>query len=185
MMLLGGRNLKTVLTLILVLAAAADAIPEAVQLGPYNLSFDLNTSMSYQVAVEKPVMAVGMGNNMGNTYGLSVKGNDSLISIFITGNQDLRHANYLANRAVVEGFLVDAKCTNINITDEVIDNHVAALGGGLMPSGKVIFAASYSPDATSVNDGYMGKTICRLFSTFPLEETRELLRSIHVEVSDS
>ncbi len=165
------------LLLILALAGIACAATESYSLGPFVLSFDLNSTIPYTVSTERPLDAAG-GSLI---YGLSIRSNDGLIYIAITYNPDLRPATFEANRAIVQSFLQEMGCTDLNITREIIDAHQAAIGGGLLPSGRVLYCASYSPDGTTEEGALEGRTNCRLLSTFPLAETANLLRSIHVE----
>jgi len=162
---------------ILTLASVASAAMESYEMGPFLISFDLNSTARYSVSAERTLDADGGGK----IYGLSVSSNDGLIYIAITHNPDPRPATFEANMAIVLVFLQEAGCTDLNITQEVIDSHLAALGGGILPSGRILYCASYSPDGTTADGALEGRSNCRLFSTFPLAETANLLRSIHVE----
>ena len=88
------------LLLILALAGIACAATESYSLGPFVLSFDLNSTIPYTVSTERPLDAAG-GSLI---YGLSIRSNDGLIYIAITYNPDLRPATFEANRAIVQPF---------------------------------------------------------------------------------
>jgi hypothetical protein len=55
------------------------------------------------------------------------------------------------------------------------------LGGGYLTSNNPVFVASYSPDGFMNDTVMLLKYHCRLASTFPVEETRSLLQTIHVQ----
>lgn len=168
------------------ISQSASSEPVVRELGPYNISFDLNTSMPYTVVVDEPVRSIQKGRSY-ITYGLSVRGDDSSIWIFVTDYVGIEYGKKLVevpldnDWKIVNDFLTEQGCSNINITETVIDGTVGALGGGILPSDRVIFCASYAPEGVFVQGRHLVTTNCRLFSTFPADETASLLGTIHVE----
>lgn len=184
------RASRSVIALIIVLSASllqpASAEPVVRDLGPFRVSFDLNTSMSYTVVVDEPVRSLQKGKSY-ITYVFGVKGEDSSIWIFVTDYVGMEYGKKLVevpldnDWKLVNDFLTEQGCSHINITETVIDGTVGALGGGILPSDKVIFCASYAPEGVFIQGKQLVTSNCRLFSTFPANETANLLQSIHVE----
>jgi len=185
------RASRSVIALIIVLSAIllsqpTSAEPVVRDLGPFQVSFDLNTSMPYTVAVDEPVRSIQKGRSY-ITYGLGVRGDDSTIWIFVTDYVGIEYGKKLVevpldnDWKIVNDFLTEQGCSNINITETVIDGTVGALGGGILPSDRVIFCASYAPEGVFAQGRQLVTANCRLFSTFPADETASLLGTIHVE----
>ncbi|MGB9902909.1 MAG: hypothetical protein ACPLOT_08005 [Methanothrix sp.] len=179
------RASRSVAMLLIVLSAitfSQSASPEPVvrDLGPFRVSFDLNTSIPYTVVVDEPVRSILKGRSY-ITYGLGVKGEESSIWIFVTDYGKILEVPLDNDWKLVNDFLTEQGCSRINITETVIDGTVGALGGGILPSDRVIFCASYAPEGVFVQGKHLVTTNCRLYSTFPADETVSLLDSIHVE----
>lgn len=179
------RASRSVIALLIVLSAitilqSASSEPVVRELGPFRVSFDLNTSIPYTVVVDEPVRSLLKGRSY-ITYGLGVKGQDSSIWIFVTDYGKIFEVPLDNDWKLVSDFLTEQGCSRINITETVIDGTVGALGGGVLPSERIIFCASYAPEGVFVQGKHLVTTNCRLFSTFPADETVNLLESIHVE----
>lgn len=179
------RASRSVTALLIVLSAltlsqSGSSVPVVRELGPYNISFDLNTSIPYTVVVEEPVRSLVKGRSY-ITYGLGVKGQESSIWIFVTDYGKILEVPLDNDWKIVSDFLSEQGCSRINITETVIDGTVGALGGGVLPSDRIIFCASYAPEGVFVEGKHLVTTNCRLFSTFPADATVSLLESIHVE----
>lgn len=179
------RASRSVIALLIVLSAitilqSASSEPVVRELGPFRVSFDLNTSIPYTVVVDEPVRSLLKGRSY-ITYGLGVKGQDSSIWIFVTDYGKILEVPLDNDWKLVSDFLTEQGCSRINITETVIDGTVGALGGGVLPSERIIFCASYAPEGVFVQGKHLVTTNCRLFSTFPADETVNLLESIHVE----
>lgn len=179
------RASRSVIALLIVLSAitilqSASSEPVVRELGPFRVSFDLNTSIPYTVMVDEPVRSLLKGRSY-ITYGLGVKGQESSIWIFVTDYGKILEVPLDNDWKLVSDFLTEQGCSRINITETVIDGTVGALGGGVLPSERIIFCASYAPEGVFVQGKHLVTTNCRLFSTFPADETVNLLESIHVE----
>ena len=186
-------RVKLILLLVLSLAAPAFAAYESGPVGPYNVSFDMNTTMEYRVIVEAPTRGVtSLGVNF-ERYNLTIDSADNLAWLVLTRYEEPMVANISANEYIVYSALISAGADKPSLYQPLIDGKPGVLGNfrferqflgqGQYQEGDLVVAASYSPDAGVYEDGvYRGRTDCRVISTFPWEITRDLLYTLHVEV---
>jgi hypothetical protein len=186
-------RVELILVLVLSLAAPAFAAYESGPVGPYNVSFDMNTTTEYRVIVEAPSKGItSIGVNFAR-YNLTVDSADYLAWLILTRYEEPMVANISANEYIVYSALLSAGADKPNLYQPLIDGKPAVLGNfrferqflgqGQYQEGDLIVAASYSPDARIWEDGvYRGRTDCRVISTFPWEIIRDLLNTLHVEV---
>ncbi|MFA6371901.1 MAG: hypothetical protein WCW68_04690 [Methanothrix sp.] len=184
---------ELILLLVLSMAAPAFASYESGPVGPYNVSFDMNTTMEYRVIVEAPSSGVtSLGVNFVR-YNLTIDSADYLAWLILTRYDEPMVANITANEYIVYNALIDAGADKPNLYQPLIDGKPGVLGNfrferqflgqGQYQEGDLVVAASYSPDGRAYGDGvYRGRTDCRVISTFPWEIVRDLLNTLHVEV---
>jgi hypothetical protein len=168
---------------ILALAGMAAAYHEAGKVGPYNVSFEMNTTEDYRVIVETTPMEGVMPYGIDYiNYNLTVDSPDSFAYLFITRYNGSMDTSINANHQIVSDLLADLACADPKIFQPLIDGHAGVLGYCEFPSGVLVTCASYSPDAVGESMSPWGMTNCRYLSTFPWETTRDMLASLHVEV---
>lgn len=190
--LLGGKKCRWSLLActILILVLSWHASPSLAKLdfgplGPYNLSFDLNTSGEYEIKAEKPYTAKTPDGIGFTQYNLSVHQGGQFMYIFLIEYHNLTRADYYINRRVVNDLLVRLKTSDIQIFYEIIDGHDGAFGAGQEDSGRVIFLASYYPDSMEVGEDIIGRLNLRMLSTFSYETTVSFLNSVQVQISST
>lgn len=190
--------MRAELILILVLGLASFTAPalayyESGPVGPYNVSFNMNTTKDYRVIVEAPTRGT---NSMGvkfDRYNLTIDSADNFAWLILTHYEEPMVANITANGYIVYSALLSAGADKPSLYQPLIDGKPAVLGNfrferqflgqGQYQEGDLIVAASYSPDGRMYEDGvYRGRTDCRVISTFPWEIIRDLLYTLHVEV---
>ena len=181
------------LLLVLCLVPQAFAAHEAGPVGPYNLSFDMNTTMDYTVIVEP--------SSSGQTplgidfvrYNVTVDSDDYAAWLILTRFEEPIVANISDSEYIVYGALINSGADRPNLYPVLIDGQPAVvgnfrferqfLGQGRYQEGDLVVAAAYSPDARLYEDGnYWGRNDCRVISTYPWEIIRDLLYTLHVEV---
>jgi hypothetical protein len=189
--------MRAELILILVLGLASFAAPafasyESGPVGPYNVSFNMNTTKEYRVIVEAPTHGItSLGVNF-ERYNLTIDSADYLALLILTRYEEPMVANITANGYIVYSALISAGADKPSLYQPMIDGKPGVLGNfrferqflgqGKYQEGDLIVAASYSPDARIYEDGvYRGRTDCRVISTFPWEIIRDLLYTLHVE----
>ncbi|OPY54299.1 MAG: hypothetical protein A4E49_01118 [Methanosaeta sp. PtaU1.Bin112] len=175
------------------LTAPAHAYNESGPVGPYNVSFVMNTTLDYKVIVEAPTRGVTSMGVKFDRYNLTIDSADYFAWLILTRYEEPMVANITANEYIVYSALISAGADKPNLYPLTIDGKPASLGNfrferqflgqGQYQEGDLIVAASYSPDARISEDGvYRGKTDCRIISTFPWEIIRDLIYTLHVEV---
>jgi hypothetical protein len=185
--------IELILLLVLSLAAPAFAAYESGPVGPYNVSFDMNTTMEYRVVVEAPSSGVTtLGVNFAR-YNLTIDSADYYAWLILTRYEEPMVANISANEYIVYSALLNAGGDKPNLYQRSIDGKPGVLGNfrferqflgqGQYQEGDLVVAAIYSPDAKIYEDGvYRGRTDCRVISTFPREIITYMLYTLHVEV---
>ena len=181
------------LLLVLCLAQPALASHESGPVGPYNLSFDMNTTMDYRVIVEPSSRGqTSLGVDF-IRYNMTIDSDNYAAWIVLTRYEEPMVANVTANEYIVYSALIDSGADRPNLYQVQIDGQPAVvgnfryekqfLGEGRYQEGDLVVAAAYSPDARLYEDGsYWGKNDCRVISTYPWEIIRDLLHTLHVEL---
>lgn len=183
---------ELILLLMLTLTAPAFAAHESGPIGPYNVSFDMNTTTKYTVTVEAPTSDITADGVNFTRYNLTVSDTDYFLWIVLTRYEKPMLANITANEIIVWNALLNAGADQPNLFQPQIDGQPGVLGNfrfknqnlgqGQYKQGDLIVAASYSPDGRVYEDGvYRGRTDCRVISTYPWEVIRDMLNSLHVE----
>jgi hypothetical protein len=190
-----GKLFSLTLLLVLELASSASAAHESGPVGPYNVSFDMNTTEDYTVVVEALTQGLTSDGINFTRYNLTVDGSDHFIFLILTRYDVPMLANTTANAYIVWDALMNAGADEPTIYQPLIDGKPGVLGnfrferqdlgGGRYEEGDLIVAASYSPDGREYEDGiYRGNTDCRVISTFPWEVMRDMLNTLHIEVPE-
>ena len=183
---------ESILLLMILLAAPAYAAHESGPIGPYNISFDMNTTVEYTVIVEAPTIGVTSTGINFTRYNLTIDSTDYFAWLILTRYDEPMVANITANEDIVWNALQAAGADKPNLYQPLIDGQPGVLGNfrfkkqdlgqGRSLQGDLVVAASYSPDGSLGNDGvYRGRTDCRIISTYPWEVIRDLLYSLHVD----
>lgn len=184
---------ELILILMLTLTAPAFAAHESGPVGPYNVSFDINTTEKYKVIVEAPTSGITSQGVNFTRYNLTVDSTDYFLWLILTRYEEPMLANITANEIIVWNALLNAGADQPNLFQPQIDGQPGVLGNFRFPNqnlgqgqykqGDLIVAASYSPDGRVYEDGvYKGKTECAVISTFPWEVIRDMLNSLRVVV---
>ncbi|MDM7912516.1 MAG: hypothetical protein QUS09_05400 [Methanotrichaceae archaeon] len=174
---------ELILALMLVLVSPGWAAHETVMLGPYNVSFDMNTTMQYQIFTEPPTTGVTSSGFKFVRYNMSIETADYFASVILTGYEKPMLASINANKEIVEAALMATGCERPELFQPLMDGQPGVLGRCKLEGGNVLVISSYSPDgAVRENGEYSGQTDCRVMSIFPWEITRDMLYTMHVEV---
>jgi hypothetical protein len=178
-------KLLLAIALVLMLSTLAAAVPESSQLGPYVVTFDMNTNSQHQVKVIPPVQipsATIYGVQIftdNNTYAvLSIREYASPIDSTLGLYKEL----FAMNEAL--GYF-----NTTNAVDRTIDGHDGFLltsepipQNTGVPAGTKHFRASYWTDSTKCPCGpvSVGTTRIDIASAYPQDATENLLNSLHV-----
>ncbi|MDD1758386.1 MAG: hypothetical protein LUQ22_06605 [Methanotrichaceae archaeon] len=170
-----------ILFLIAVLISPALADHEMIQLGPYNVSFDMNTTANYGLIRDEPSGGITYKGIPFVRFNLSIDGEEGFAVLVLTKYNESMVADATANMGIVQDVLATTGCEKPQLFRPSIDGKPGALGSCRFPSGDILVSASYSPDGTQQGSEYLGKTNVRVLSTFPWEITRDMLYTLVVK----
>lgn len=195
LMRLTARLVRELFILFLVLCSLPPALGayESGHIGPYVVSFEMNTTMDYTVIVEPESSGETSLGVKFTRYNMTVDSADYGAWLVLTRYDEPMVANITANEYIVYYALMNAGADKPNLYQTIIDSQPAVLGNfrfqkqflgeGRYQEGDLVVAAAYSPDGRIYDDGiYRGKTDCRIISTYPWEIIRDLLYTLHLEV---
>jgi hypothetical protein len=170
-----------IVLLIAVLISPALADHEMIQLGPYNVSFDMNTTANYGIIKDEPSGGITYQGIPFVRYNLSVEGEEGSAFLILTNYNESMVADTNANMGLVQNVLAITGCDKPKLYRVSIDGKPGALGNCRFPSGVILVSASYSPDGAQQDREYLGKTNVAVLSTFPWEITRDMLYTLAVK----
>ncbi len=158
---------------------------ETHQLGPYTVSFNMNTDMIYQIQMQDPVVTP-----FATIYPLVIKtDNTTGASISITQYNNLT-PSILGVNVEIAALRMALRGLNVTAPEEmVIDNMngfllsgIPLTGMGNASSGFMFYQAQYWLDSKDCECGpvSVGTVLVNIASTYPQDVTEGLLGSIHV-----
>lgn len=165
----------------LITSSLAMAAPEIHQVGPYTVSFDMNTNMNYEVRQESP-----MQTDFAVAYPLLiVTDNSTAASIFVTEYNDLTDSTATTAKQIVRLTTLLRGFNVTSIDDLTIDSLPGFLVSGSRDfNGNAVsfFEAMYWLDSIQCNCGPLsaGKINIDLSSTYPQDVTMGILNSLRV-----
>jgi hypothetical protein len=184
----GENKVRLILStaLLLMLSCSALAAVETQQLGPYNVSFDMNTNMKYQLIPETSVEAP-----FANAYPLLIM-TDNLTGarIFITEYKNLTDATMNTAKNIVRLTTLLRGFNVTSVDDLTIDGHPGFLVTGsneAVPKEMKFYEAMYWLDSHSCECGpvSVGMVNVDITSSYPQDATEGLINSIHVVPAES
>jgi hypothetical protein len=181
-------RLLAAILLSLALIPVALASMEVQEIGPYTVSFNMNTDIPYQIQTQAPMtypfgtiypLVISTDNTTGASIGITQYNN--LTTSTLDVNEEIA-----ALRMALSGFNASAP------EKMIIDNMSGFLVSGIpfedmgnAPTGITLFQAQYWLDSKSCECGpvYVGTVLVSITSTYPKDVTQGLLCSIHVSSS--
>ena len=173
-----------ILVLSLLLITVSSAKHETVTVGPYEVSFDLNTTQEYNINVTKPIYSDTYGGIKYVAYIFDLK-NTSLniplarITVFLYNNTSMEKSIEKMDSSTKQS-LYGLGYHNVKTYNRIIDGQQGILGTVDRYDAPSLFFAVYWP-TTSNN---LGDTWVSIRSIYPWEpETLSILKTIHVELT--
>ncbi len=168
--------------LVLMLSSLALATTETQQLGPYTVSFDMNTPMQYQVQVQEPIVTP-----YSTIYSLRIATDDTTgASIGITEYNNKTDATLdVAKQLTAMGMAL----RGLNVTsidDQMIDGKEGFIIAGTpssqgtsAPQGATLYLAGYWLDSVSCDCGpvSVGTVNVGISSSYPEDVTQNLINT--------
>jgi len=169
----------------LMLTSAAPAIAEKISTGPFRVSFDLNTSMNYSVK-EEPLVAVPAYS----VYKLLIATNNSSgAEIGIAEYSNLTDSSLLMSRnfEVLRMTALSGYNRNVSSIDLMIDRKEGFAVSGINSLGQRLVYAFYWLDSKPCECGpvSIGTISVGVTSTYPINVTRSLVNTLHVERNEA
>lgn len=160
-------------------ASIASAAPETKTTGPYEVSFDMNTALNYTVQLAQPYKTPTE-----TIYPLMIKtDNKTLAQLSIVESMNLTDSTMSTGKIIIElGMKNAGYFKNISASDMVIDGKKGFIVAGENSEDMRIFQAYYWLDSRDCGCGpvSVGKTGVEISSSYPQNETMNLLKSLHV-----
>ena len=171
--------ISSIFLITFLLISESSARPESVIMGPYKVSFDLNTTQKYTINVSQPESGQTYGGVKFVMYEMWLENtslNYSLASIGVTFFGTSMDGSAQVMKSEIQEYLSSKGYYSNKDYDRIIDKKPGILGVGENPNRITLFQALYwSHDDTKVD----------IISIYPWEpETLGLLNSIHVELTD-
>jgi hypothetical protein len=152
--------------------------------GPYQVSFDMNTTGEYQIRQDAPSSGITPDGVSYIRYNISIDSEDGFALLVLSDYNYSMLSGIKADRSIVEGLLEATSCQDPKLYQPLIDGHAGVLGNCRYPSGGIMTIASYSPDAVPLENGDVRSRLnCRVLSVYPWETTRDMLYTLHVQAA--
>jgi len=172
------------IALLLMLSSLALAAPETRQIGPFTVSFNMNTSMNYQIQTPNPAVYPFV-----TIYPIViVTDNTTGASISITQYNNLTDSTLQVSEEITALRMALRGINTTAAEEQVIDGRNGFLISGVpfgmanMPTGLQFYQAQYWLDSNNCACGpvSVGTTLVDITSTYPEDVTQGILSSIHV-----
>jgi hypothetical protein len=164
----------------ILIASAASATPVTKIMGPYKISFDLNTTLNYTTTLSQP-----LEKPSSFTYKMLTKTNNTtLAQVAIYESKNLSDSTMDTGMLIAEqGMINMGYFYNLSSANLVIDKKKGFVFTGLNARKARIFRAYYWTDSQDCQCGpvSVGKTEVEVISSYPLNVTKNLLISLHME----
>lgn len=171
---------------VLMLSSLALAATETEQLGPYTVTFDMNTPMQYQVQVQEPIETPYL-----TIYSLRISTDDTTgAGIGITEYRNRTDATLDVAKQIMA---MDMALRGINVTSSAEDMTIDGRDGFLImgepasqttnaPQSARLFRASYWLDSVECECGpvSVGNVNVGISSSYPEDVTRNLLSTLMI-----
>jgi hypothetical protein len=180
-------KLLIALASMLMLSSLAVAVPDSSQLGPYAVSFDLNTDIQYEVQNAQPIE-----NELATVYQMRMfTDNSTSAGITVIENKDLSDATLIMHKNLMA---MEMTLRGLNVTsvdDMTIDGKAGFMATSVpipteqaVPADTKIYRGMYwldSKECSECGPVSAGKTYVVISSSYPQDVTENLISSLHVE----
>ncbi len=169
----------------ILLALPATAAAERVDLGPYQVSFSLESARNCTVQAAEP--------SEGRTpTGIDYVERSTLLDCD-DGRAEIKVKSYNspvpagddASKALSRKAPWQIGVIGVETESRLVDRHTGFLTTFVEVSGKEIYQAAYWLDRYLAPGDYLGETSCVISSSLPWTATKELLETVHVEEAEA
>lgn len=183
-------KLLFVVALALLLSSLAVATPDSSQLGPYAVSFDLNTNLQYEKQV-----APAAEFEPANQYRMRIFTDNSTYAVIgVTEYADQTDATLSMHKSLMKMEMALNGLNATSVADMTLDGKngfvmtlVPFAGVQSIPADTTMYSAMYWLDSKECSEGPVsfGKTYVVVSSSYPQDVTQNLLGSLHVEMGQA
>jgi hypothetical protein len=178
-------KLLLAIALVLMLTTLAVAVPESSQLGPYVVTFDMNTNSQHQLIVGEP-----MQTPAATIYGMQIFTDNTTKAVLVVSQYTNATDSTLGLYKQLSAMDIALNLFNVtSVADRTIDGKDGYVLSSepisqntRVPVGTKLFRASYWMDSTKCPCGpvSVGTTSIDITSSYPQDATENLLNSLHV-----
>jgi hypothetical protein len=162
------------------IATVANAKPETDTIGPYKVSFDLNTTLNHTIKLAQPV-----DSPYAVLYNLFITTrNFTLAQLSIIESKNLTDSTLSTDKYINEqNLIIRGYYKNISFADMEIDGKKGFALTGLNTNKMRLFQASYWLDRKDCECGpvSIGTTQVAVTSAYPVNVTIDMLKTLHIE----
>jgi len=174
-------NKKYVFVLSAVLFLVPITLAESVDLGPYELSFELDSN--YSIAIQNPINGTNLIGVDYVDYSIFIYYDENWAQINVTDYTDpISASNYVTQKMVRKG---PRGMSYLNMVEKerLIDKRTGFLCTFEGLSGETVYKSAYWPNRYLQSGDYVGQTCCLITSNLPWTMTNKLLKTVHIEHS--
>jgi hypothetical protein len=183
-------NLLLPAIFILMLSSLASSAPETHQLGPFIVSFDLNTNSNYRTQIPNP-----QGDSLAMVYPLIINTNNATGALIRITEYNAPVDSTLLMRGSLA--LMNMRRSGLNVTvpeslsvdgkEGYLISGVPVSTGANVAPGFTLYQAQYWLDSKTCECGpvSVGTTSVDITSTYPQDITTNLLNSLHISKTGS
>jgi hypothetical protein len=174
------RLILTGIIVLVIASMAASASPVSKAIGPFNITFDLNTTLKYNVTAED-----AQETSSSWIYQMLIQtDNRTAAQISVIEYKNLTDSTLSIGKILIEQSMsLMGFSRNISSIDMHKGSYKGFIFTGMNTAGMRLFRAYYWLDSIDCECGpvTVGKTEIGVISTYPLNESASLIKSLHVE----
>jgi len=174
-------RLKLALLSVLIMISVGSGVPENVAVGPYDISFDLNATVDYEIETLGPEYFETKEGVSYVEHTLVLNGTDYFTFITIRRFDYPIVADNESTIYEAEAFLERIGCQDIQSYGREIDQRAGfvATGTNIFNTNEV-YALYWLDRVTFTSEDYMATLLCSISSDLPSDVVESLLDTIHV-----
>lgn len=165
----------------LLLAQGAFAAQETVDLGPYQVSFSLESAAFCTVQVAETVEGRTPSGTDYIERSILLDCDDGRAQIKVTSYHNPVPAGDRETKTLSRKMPWNIGCVNVETRDRLVDRHTGFLTTFGEVSGSEVYQVAYWLDRYLAPGDYLGETSCVISSSLPWTATKELFDTVHVE----
>jgi hypothetical protein len=168
----------------MLLASAAYAAQETVDLGPYRVTFSQESARNCTFQIAEPVEGRTPSGIDYIERSILLDCDDGRAQIKVTNHNSPVPAGDGATKALSRKTPWNIGCIGVDTKERLVDRHTGFLTTFVEVSGKEVYQIAYWLDRYLAPGDYLGETSCVISSSLPWTATKEIFDSVHVEKAE-